>query len=335
MLGACKDWVLRVVTLARLASAIRRHAGRGGKLVIHPQKTLAEPGRWSLLPPEESRIDADAVPLYEKAVNALPGKADDGYMRVWLDASLSRLPLQRVQQTLQPYAESLKYTALAVRCRQSNWPQWKPGIPVPYCKGYRRLALAIRVWIRLEIANGRYEEAIHALQIGFGMAKHLGHAPVALLVLIGTVIGQVICREIETFVQREGAPNLRLALASLPRPFVDLESAIEYEATIAASYGGVTRGDKAAQDQCRALVKRLHINLAALQCIEAIRSYAASHDRQLPQTLADIVEVSAPEDPATGEAFRYTRTGATAVFESSASPGNIKSKLRYVIVVKN
>ncbi len=335
MLGTCRDWVLRVVTLAKLASAIRRHAGRGGKLVIHPQKTPAELGKWSLLPPEESRIDADAVPLYEKAVNALPGNAADGYMRVWLDASLSRLPLQRVQQTLQPYAERLKYTALAVRCRQSHWPPWKPGISVPYCKGYRRLALAIRVWIRLEIANGRYEEAIHALQIGFGMAKHLGHAPVALLVLIGTVIGQVACREIEAFVQREGAPNLRLALASLPRPFVDLESAIEYEATIAASYGGVKRGEKAAQDQCRALVKRLHSNLAALQCVEAIRSYAAAHSGQLPQTLTDITEVSAPEDPATGEAFRYTRTGATAVLESPAPAGDGETGPRYKITVKD
>jgi len=335
MLGACKDWVLGVVTRARLASAIRRQAGRGGKLVIHPQKALAEPGRWSLLPPEESRIEADAVPLYEKAVKALPGKADDEYMRVWLNASLGRLPLQRVQQTLQPYAESLKYTALAARCRQSDWPQWKPGVAVPYIQGYRRLAFAIRVWIRLETANNRYEEAIHALQTGFGMAKHLGHAPVALLVLIGTAIGQVVCREIEAFVQREGAPNLRLALASLPRPFVDLEGAIENEATIASPYGEATRGEKAIQDQCRTLVKKLHINLTALQCIEAIRSYAASHGGQLPAALADIKEVAVPNDPMTGAAFSYTRTGATAVLESPTPPGSKKEVVHYEIVVRN
>lgn len=334
MLGACKDWALRVVTRRTLASAIRR-AGRGGKLVIHPQKTLAELGRWSLLPPEESRIDADAVPLYEKAVKALPGKADDERIRVWLMASLSRLPAQRVQRTLQPYAETLKYTALAARCRQSDWPQWKPGVPVPYCEGYRRLAFAIRVWIRMETANNRYEEAISALQTGFGMAKHLGHAPTIVLVLIGTAISQVACREIEVFVQREGAPNLRLALASLPRPFVDLESAIEKEAAIASSYGEVTTGEKVAQDQCRMLVNRFHVNLAALECVEAIRSYAASHGGRLPQSLAEIEGTSLPRDPTSGAPFRYTGTGATAVLESPAPAGDEKGGLRYKVLVKN
>lgn len=338
MLGACKDWLARTVTRAILVSTVGRPAiKRHVKLVIRPQKAPAELGRWSLLPPEESLIDGDAVPLYEKAVKTLPSKAHDDHIGIWLAGPPNRLPVQRVQQALQHYDESFRYAGLAARCRRSNWPPWQPEIPVPYREEYRRLVFAIGLRIRLEIANDRCEEAILAFQTAFGMAKHLGHAPTIVQVMIGTAIGQVVCcREIEALVQRRGAPNLQLALASLPRPFVDLESAIEIEMTVALSYGEVGNEVKAAQDQCRALVKKLHINLAALQCVEAIRSYAATHGGQLPQTLAEITEVSVPNDPMSGAAFRYMRTGATAVLDSATPAGaDAKSATRYEITVKN
>ncbi len=69
--------------------------------------------------------------------------------------------------------------------------------------------------------------------------------------------------------------------------------------------------------------------------LRRIRLYTASHGGQLPRTLADLTEVSVPKDPVTGEAFRYTRTGATAVLESPAPAGDEKGGLRYEIIVKN
>ncbi len=92
----------------------------------------------------------------------------------------------------------------------------------------------------------------------------------------------------------------------------------------------------ASRDRVRILAKRLDVNVAALQCVEAIRSYAASHGGQLPQTLAEITEVSVPKDPMSGAAFRYSRTGAAAVLESATPPGgDAKDVTRYEITVKN
>ncbi|HSW01983.1 MAG TPA: hypothetical protein VLI39_17585 [Sedimentisphaerales bacterium] len=91
-----------------------------------------------------------------------------------------------------------------------------------------------------------------------------------------------------------------------------------------------------AHDRCRVIVKRFETNLAALQCVEAIRSYAASHAGRLPQTLAEITEVSVPQDAMIGGPFRYTCTGSTAVLESSLPPGgDEKDRTRYEITVKN
>jgi hypothetical protein len=52
---------------------------------------------------------------------------------------------------------------------------------------------------------------------------------------------------------------------------------------------------------------RLDRKIAALRIIEALRLYAAAHDGQLPEKLADITEVPVPLDPGTGKPFEYQR----------------------------
>jgi len=93
---------------------------------------------------------------------------------------------------------------------------------------------------------------------------------------------------------------------------------------------------KPMHDRTRAIAKRLDSDLAILQCVEAIRAYAASHGGQLPPTLADVKDISIPKDPMCGEAFRYARTGSTAVLASTAPAGGEKAdEVHYEIVVKN
>src|SRR5262249_10280686 len=61
-----------------------------------------------------------------------------------------------------------------------------------------------------------------------------------------------------------------------------------------------------------AAAARVDRQIAALRCIEAIRLHAASHDPNLPDSLADIKEVPVPPDPMTGKSFEYRALGDTA-----------------------
>jgi hypothetical protein len=70
-------------------------------------------------------------------------------------------------------------------------------------------------------------------------------------------------------------------------------------------------------------------NIAALQILEAIRLYAASHNGRLPENLNDITEVPIPLDPVRGEPFVYYLDGRGAILESPASSSNLR--LRYQI----
>jgi hypothetical protein len=333
------------VTCVVLLSLVCQSAsGRDVKLVIHPQKVPAEVGKYTLLPPPTSLTDGDAVPLYEKAVKALPDKASYQQIQQWLKMPADQLPVDQVEKVLTQYVESFKCVARAVKCRECNWPAWKPGMQVATVDEYRWLAQSVRLWARLEVLNGQYDGAMLAMQTGFGMARQLVQAPTLIQLQMGVASANVLCREVEELTQMEDAPNLYSALASLPKPFADAEKAIETEKK-AASSGGLTGRlvskqlegvMKPVHDRTRALAKKLDSDLAILQCVEAIRSYAASHGGQLPQTLAEIKEVSIPKDPMCGEAFRYTRTGATAVLESTVPAGGEKrDELRYEIAVKN
>lgn len=317
--------------------------GREATLVLSPQKAPAEPGKWSLLPPESALIDGDAVPLYEKAIKSLPDKAGDEQIRMWLDMPIDRMPLDQVEQALSKYMDSLKSAAKATKCRRCNWYEWKPGMVSPSLEGYRRLAYVIRLWARLEIAGDGYEGAVLALQTGFGVARHLGQAPTIIEGQVGMGVGTMMCREVEELVQRNGAPNLYLALASLPKPFIEMEKMIknEQEAALAKWKDKLPTEQieselKKQHDQARLVAKGFERQLAALQCIEAIRSYAALHDGQLPATLAEVTENPVPQDPISGKVFHYTRTGATGVLESVVPPGgDEKRRIRYDVSIKD
>jgi hypothetical protein len=208
---------------------------------------------------------------------------------------------------------------------------------------YRRLAFGVRLWARLELSNAQYEGALLALQTGFGMARQVGQAPSPAQAQLGGMIAGAMCGEVEQLVQIDGSPNLYTALAGLPKPFVDMEKAIESEKTVASSgVMGRLSGKqfetqmKAKYDMYRAAAKLRDSDLAVLQCVEAIRSYAASQGAQLPQNLADLKESPAPQDPLRGKAFRYTRTGSTAMLESAIpSGGTEKHRFRYEISIRN
>lgn len=320
--------------------------GRGATLRIWPQKMSAEAGKYVLLPPAASLTDGDAVPLYRKAAQMLPDKRSDEQVQQYLKMPIVLLGTDQVEPVLKRYLDGLKCVAQAVKCRDCKWPAEKPETIMPKLTEYRRLAYAVRLWARSEIAQENYEGAILALQTGFGMARHLTQASTLIEFMVGEGIAAMMGTEVEEFVQADEAPNLYAALAALPKPFGDVEKTIssDHKPVPSEPPVGVPRElhemqlkmTAAADNGVRASAKRLDRDLAVLQCVEAIRSYAASHAGQLPRSLDDIKEVAVPKDPMTGAAFYYTQTDAVAALESPApDAGNEREALRYQIIVKN
>ncbi len=88
-----------------------------------------------------------------------------------------------------------------------------------------------------------------------------------------------------------------------------------------AGYGGmIAQLLVPALSSARNAQERLGWQLGALQTVEAIRMHAAATG-ELPASLAEITAVPLPENPATGEAYRYERKDDVGVLELPFSDG--------------
>jgi hypothetical protein len=312
------------------------------ELTIHPAKVEQLDKKYHLMVNPEDQIDGDAVPLYEKATKLIPKNFNQKQITDWLKLPVEQLPQQQAEEVLQKYLEPLKLVARAARCKECNWPDWKPGDQIDNLAEYRKIAFILELWARLELSRVSYEGAALAMRTGFGMARHLGDGPTIIQGLVGMAVGGIMCREVKQFVQRKDSPNLYQALASLPRPFIDMEKAIENEkkATQDSIMNKLSKGQIAQQlassfGRIRLISKRLVNNLNGLQCVEAIRDYAATHDGQLPRTLSDINRMEIPKDVMSGKVFEYNCTATSATLKSVVpESGDKRDAVDYVITLK-
>jgi len=331
-----------VLFLTAVPVDARRSSQGPVRLTIYPVKAGELEKKYQLIVKTEEQIDGDAVPLYEKAVKLIPKDFNQEQIAEWLKLPVEQFPQQQAEETLQKYLEPLKLAVRATRCKECNWPEWKPGDQPADLTEYRKLAYILELWARLEISRGGYEGATIAIRTGFGMARHLGQGPTIIQGLVGAAVGGIMCREVEQYLQGKDSPNLYGALVNLPRPLIDMEKAIENETKV--GLGSISnellreqikKQMASSLDRTRMISKRLVNNLNGLQCVEAIRHFAATHDGQLPENLSDISQMDVPKDVMSGEAFEYRRTSAGAVLKSAIpESGGPKDMVNYVIVLK-
>jgi len=301
------------------AAQPQEEKARTVELTLYPAKSSELKPKYQLLPRAQEQTDADAAPLYGKAAQSLPKDLKTDQIRQWLDTPSNKLPREQVQSTLQQLIPILQLVAQAAKCRQCNWPPFKPGTLPENLSEYRKLAYILALQARFQIAKGQYDQAISTLQIGLAMARHLGEGPAIIQGLVGVAIGGVIMNQAEELIQASNALSLYWALRDLPKPFIDLTKQMELEML-----------GPDVKNRVRLSMNKLDRHIAALQCIEAMRLYAVGHNGKFPNALAEIAEVLVPADPVNQKPFVYTRTGSKAVLESPAPKGTTdKDAMRY------
>jgi hypothetical protein len=100
---------------------------------------------------------------------------------------------------------------------------------LPGLQQSRTFAKLLSAKVRLEIAEGKYDQAVRSLQVGFAQARHLAQGSTLIHGLVGMTIASMMTRQIEQFVQQPNAPNLYWSLSTLPQPLIDLRPGLEAE----------------------------------------------------------------------------------------------------------
>jgi tetratricopeptide (TPR) repeat protein len=310
-----------IICLIILLAVIPAEA-RTVELMLHPAKSPKPEQKYQFMVKAEDQIDADAAPLYEKAIQSLPGGLKMDEIEQWLKIPPDKLPLKKVQSTLRQLEPALELLERAARCKRCGWPYLYDDELSENLRQHRRLLFILALKVRFQLARGRYDDAIGTVQTGFAMARHLGDDSALVRGMVGIAIASYMCRQIEQFVQRPDAPTLYRALRDLPQPFIDLTKQAEWE-------------EADLKGKVHLLMNRLDRHVAILQCIEAVRLYAAAHEGKFPKRLSDITLVPVPDDPVAHKAFVYTRTGAKAVLEMPALKGiTDRDTIRYELNLK-
>jgi len=128
---------------------------------------------------------------------------------------------------------SLEEADRAARMSSIDWQSMAPiheGVfegPPAELGSLQTLALALRVRLRVELANQHIEAALRTAGTLFALAQHLGEYPASLGSEVGIWVGHLALDALEEMVQQPGCPNLYWALSEIPSPLVRLKRGVQ------------------------------------------------------------------------------------------------------------
>ena len=93
----------------------------------------------------------------------------------------------------------------------------------------RGLGRFLALKARLEIAEGRLQNALETLKVGYQLAHDVAIPPTLINDLVGIAIANLMNNQLIELIKAPGSPNMYWAIAQLPDPFIDMQPAMEYE----------------------------------------------------------------------------------------------------------
>jgi hypothetical protein len=230
--------LLGLCVLSLLAGVAVAEDPPAPKALLLSPTASAEPAlRYRLLPELVDQMPGNAAEFYHKACEkSLTLPVDQVNLAPeWIDVPLADLPRDRVRTFLASCKEVIDLAEQGARCESCDW-DLSARIRA---KGFfasledqqqmRRLAMIFRLRMRLEVAEGQYDRAVVSARVGLTMARHVGDSPTLICSLIGIAMSTITCNGLEELMAQPGAPNLLWALATLPRPFIDMRRSLQGE----------------------------------------------------------------------------------------------------------
>lgn len=206
-----------------------------------PKAALENP----LLPPRLETTRGNAALLYLRAATMSANLKTElsefrKKLKQYLDSPFADFPVDDARKDVAVFENALGELRLAARRRQCEWqlPIEESGtqlyyVMLPEMQALRDLSRVLAVQTRIEIHDGRIDDAIDNLQTGFAMGSHVADAPFLINSLVGVAVTEAMAARVLELAQSENSPNLYWSLTALPRPLVDMRQSLEVESASA------------------------------------------------------------------------------------------------------
>lgn len=230
--------VLPRVSLGQTAAPPKKAEPPTLKFTVHPSAEPVPALKYQLLPNLLERKRGNAAVQYNKlAIQTNFEEQDLDRFTTWNsvdDTPLGQLPLAEVRAALAKHKRLLGDLDTAARFNQCDW-QLLDGqvdlyaIRLPELQSLRQVSQLLGVRTRLEIAEGRYDDAVHSLQTGYALGRHSADSSTLVGGLVGIACSSIVSSHVAELVQQPDAPSFYWALSSLPDPLIDLRPGYEGE----------------------------------------------------------------------------------------------------------
>ena len=244
LLATCTVLLLPATATAQQA-AKPAEAPQPKSLVLSPAAAPLPALKYRLLPSSATLVPGDAAPIYLRAHGYEDSSLDPAWSQIgekanqWQDLAIKDLPTVEVRNFVNLWSGKLKQIEFGTRRKTCDWNYTLPeqrldalSILLPDAQSMRQWARILMLKARLEIAEGKYDDAIDTIETGMALARHVSQAPFLINGLIGVAMSNMVLASCDDLVGQPGAPNLYWALTTLPRPLFDLRSHIEVEQTL-------------------------------------------------------------------------------------------------------
>jgi hypothetical protein len=251
-------------------------------ITIHPAAEPKPALKYHLLPTFLEQTPGNAVPLFLKVVamfesglGGLTAKPEDkfGNPVEMTGTPLDKFPRDRARKLLDAYGDVLSQIDVMARREHCDWDApLRQGhvyeILLPEVHESRHFARLVALRTRLQIAEGKYPEAIASLQTGYALARQISQQPFLISGLVGIGIVEIMNSQLLDLCQQPNAPNLYWGLTALPHPMINLYESARYE------YNGIylqfpefqdVRRGQHTPDQWDAILRRFVVDLVQHQ----------------------------------------------------------------------
>jgi hypothetical protein len=211
-------------------------------LIVSPAAAPVPALKYRLLPSSADLNPGDAAPIYLRAHGYEDRSLDEAWYQVgeksarWQDLSLKDFPTAEVRTFVNLWSGKLKQIEFGTRRKTCGWNYTLPeerrnaiAILLPDAQSMRQWGRILALKARVEIAEGKYDDAIRTIETGLAFGRHVAEGPFLINGLIGVAITNLMLAPLEDLIAQPGAPNLYWALTALPRPLVSLRDSLEVE----------------------------------------------------------------------------------------------------------
>jgi hypothetical protein len=157
--------------------------------------------------------------------------------KAWTEGPLDQLDKEQARKWVQAHRMPLENLKTAVYREYCDW-DWRVqdfrgqetiGFILEEVQRARGLARVLQVKARLEMAEGRLDDALETLRQGYQLGRDAAQQPLLINTLVGVAISAMMNETLVELIDQPGAPNMYWALAGLPRPLIDFRPAMRTE----------------------------------------------------------------------------------------------------------